>query len=126
MKKSKNVDDLLAAIQRKAPNPDHEARGEPEQSDAHRAVVPVAEIRPKRSRVGKAVQFWMHEEDRRILRELSAWLASPGVRPSDSLVIRTALRVAKTGSELLQAYHEAAQLDGRLKQNVEMSQLDRS
>lgn len=61
----------------------------------------------------------MHEEDRRILRELSAWLASQGVRPSDSLVIRTALRFAKTGSELLQAYHQAAQLDGRLKEPLE-------
>jgi hypothetical protein len=57
----------------------------------------------------------MHEEDRRILRELSAWLAGQGVRASDSLVIRTALRSAKTGSALLEAYREAAKLDGRLK-----------
>ena len=114
MKKSKNIDDLLAAIQRKAstvPQERTELVAEPE------ATVLDAAAPIKRSRVGKPVQFWMHEEDRRILRELSAWLAGQGVRASDSLVIRTALRSAKTGSELLQAYREAAQLDGRLKQS---------
>lgn len=112
MTKSKNVHDLLAAIQRKAPTqqgPD--TVNVPVQSPEAGPVTPV-----KRSRIGKPVQFWMHEEDRRILRELSAWLAGQGVRASDSLVIRTALRSAKTGSELLEAYREAAQLDGRLKQ----------
>lgn len=69
----------------------------------------------KQSRVGKPVQFWMHEEDRKILRELSAWLAGQGVRASDSLVVRTALRSARTGSELLLRCQEAAQLDGRLR-----------
>lgn len=117
MKKSKNVDDLLAAIQRKAPSPEPEERREPLRTEPP-AVAGREVDGPKRGRVGKAVQFWMHEEDRRILRELSAWLASQGVRPSDSLVIRTALRTAKAGSELLQAYHDAARLDGRLKQNA--------
>lgn len=112
MKKSSNVNELLAAIQRKAPTsvtPTEEIA--PESSTATIATEP----RSKRGRVGRPVQFWMHEEDRRILRELSAWLAGQGVRASDSLVIRTALRSAKTGSELLEAYKEAAKLDGRLK-----------
>jgi hypothetical protein len=108
-KKSRNVDDLLAAIQRKGPVA---PPVEPEIAEA----APVAPVR--RARIGKPVQFWMHEEDLRILRELSAWLAGQGVRASDSLVIRTALRSAKTGSELLQSYRDAAQLDGRLKQNT--------
>jgi len=111
MKKSKNVNELLAAIQRKAPTsaPASEHAGLANTSEA-----PI-EPRIKRGRVGRPVQFWMHEEDRRILRELSAWLAGQGVRASDSLVIRTALRSAKTGTELLEAYREAAKLDGRLK-----------
>jgi hypothetical protein len=118
MKKS-NVNDLLAAIQRKAPTSEPTERREviSESED----VVGATSNKAKRGRVGKPVQFWMHEEDRRILRELSAWLAGQGVRASDSLVIRTALRSAKVGSELLQAYREAAQLDGRLKQSSESS-----
>ena len=42
-------------------------------------------------------QFWMHEEDRQLVRELSAWLAGQGMRPTDSMVIRAVLRLAKTG-----------------------------
>src|SRR5215217_4501457 len=114
MKKS-NVNDLLAAIQRKAPT------SEPTERRDVISETESAGNKAKRSRVGKPVQFWMHEEDRRILRELSAWLAGQGVRASDSLVIRTALRSAKVGSELLQAYREAAQLGGRLKQPSESS-----
>ncbi len=112
MKKSSNVNELLAAIQRKAPT----SAPPIEQVAAPEPTPPIASREPrKRGRVGRPVQFWMHEEDRRILRELSAWLAGQGVRVSDSLVIRTALRSAKTGSELLEAYREAAKLDGRLK-----------
>ena len=116
MKKS-NVNDLLAAIQRKAPTtqPPERIEAVPETESARGTTA----NKPKRARVGKPVQFWMHDEDRRILRELSAWLAGQGVRASDSLVIRTALRSAKVGSELLEAYREAAQLDGRLKQSSE-------
>lgn len=106
--KRSNVDELLEAIKRKTTASEavtHAASASPTETDKTL----------KGSRVGRPVQFWMHEEDRRILRELSAWLAGQGVRASDSLVIRTALRSAKAGGELLQAYHEAAKLDGRLK-----------
>jgi hypothetical protein len=58
-------------------------------------------------RKGKPVQFWLHEEDIRLI--------SQSIRPTDSMVIRTALRVAKVNREFLSAYREAAQLDGRLK-----------
>jgi hypothetical protein len=129
--KSSNVNDLLAAIQRKAPtNPTPEpvtvtaqpteaaavavANVEPEPSSrATRRTVPVE----RKTRVGKPVQFWLHDEDRRLVRELAAWLAGQGFRSTDSLIIRAALRTAKTGGELLNAYREAAQLDGRLKQH---------
>jgi len=53
----------------------------------------------------------------RLVRELAAWLAGQGVRPTDSLVIRAALRTAQTGAGLLQAYRRAAELDGRLKRH---------
>lgn len=118
--KASNVSNLLAAIQRKTPNnptraPEPAAVAFTEPEPIHKrtrgnAVVP-------KSRVGKPVQFWLHEEDRRLVRELAAWLAGQGFRSTDSLVIRSALRTAKTGEELLKAYRQAAQLDGRLKQH---------
>ena len=70
-----------------------------------------------KSKVGKPVQFWMHDEDRKLVRELSAWLAGQGVRATDSMVIRAALRFAKTGNGLLEAYWQASRLDGRLKRD---------
>lgn len=120
--KSSNVNSLLAAIQRKAPdNPapapaatetlvQPKPRRRPSQRTAAAPSLPES-----RGGRGKPVQFWLHDEDRRLVRELAAWLAGQGVRSTDSLVIRAALRTAKTGGEFLEAYQHASQLDGRLK-----------
>jgi hypothetical protein len=122
--KSKSADkaaSLLAAIQRtpvSTPEPDPAL---PKNEPPVESVTPVPMSRPKpqpiKSRVGKPVQFWLHDEDRKLVRELSAWLAGQGERPTDSLVIRSALRMANTGGDLLKAYRQASQLDGRLKQH---------
>lgn len=122
--KSSKTNSLLAAIQRKVPATPEPAPqlGEPaaapvaHKPDPARKATSRATAAPK-SRVGKPVQFWLHDEDRRLVRELAAWLAGQGLRPTDSMVIRSALRTAKTGGELLEAYRQAAQLDGRLKQH---------
>jgi hypothetical protein len=116
-------DSLLAAIQRKVPSAPPHPEPKPdtpvsvEQPEPrHRELRPVAADKPKR-RKGKQVQFWFHEEDGRLVRELAAWLAGQGARPTDSLVIRAALRTAQTGTAFLQAYRRAAELDGRLKKH---------
>jgi len=116
LKSKDNVNSLLAAIQRTptaAPEPPSVAIAGP--APPRKASQRTAEA-PATSRVGKAVTFWLHDEDRKLIRELAAWLAGQGLRPTDSMVIRSALRMAKTGADLLEAYREAAQLDGRLKQ----------
>jgi hypothetical protein len=124
MKKPKsNVQDLLAAIKR-TPSPSS-APSKNQALEAISEAEPVAEKKVKnpaqekktKNRVGKPVQFWMHDEERNLVRELSAWVAGQGIRPTDSMIIRAALRFAKTGNAFLEAYREAALLDGRLKQN---------
>jgi hypothetical protein len=95
------------------PKPLSVAEPEPLRMKPRMGEVTVAPL----SRVGKPVQFWLHDEDRQLVRELAAWLAGQGIRSTDSMVIRAALRTAKTGGDLLDAYREAAQLDGRLKQH---------
>ena len=118
--------DLIAAIQRKVSSvPDHPVPETPPTIDPEtparlepqRSAAKVSAARPKLNRVGKPVQFWLHDEDRRLVRELSAWLAGQGERPTDSLVIRTALRIARSNAELLAAYRQVSQMDGRLKQH---------
>lgn len=66
-------------------------------------------------RAGKPVQFWLHERDSKTVRHLAAWVASQGFRPSDSMIVRAALRIAKTDANLLAACREEALLDGRIR-----------
>jgi hypothetical protein len=125
MRKSKdNVNSLLAAIQRKAPSAPSVREINPDPVKVIKAETEITRKRPgkpepdqakPKSRVGGPIQFWFHDEDRRLIRELAAWLAGQGLRPTDSMVVRSALRMAKTGSALLEAYHEEARLDGRLR-----------
>ncbi len=61
------------------------------------------------------VLFSLHPEDRKTIQTLSAWFAGQGVNISHSMVIRSALRVARPGDELMTAYQEARKLDQRLK-----------
>jgi hypothetical protein len=105
-------DTLLAALQRKATPRTPSAAASPAKHDPPPNV---SAPRPQR-RVGKPVQFWLHEEDRKLIRELAAWLAGQGIRSTDSMVVRAALRMAKTGSTFVDAYRQASLLDGRLKQ----------
>jgi hypothetical protein len=125
--KPSNVNSLLAAIQRKAPSAaasqevpapkiEPAAGAAPSRRKAVRREEPLT-APASRNRVGKPVQFWLHDEDRQLVRELAAWLAGQGIRTTDTMVIRSALRMAKTGGELLDAARQASQLDGRLKQH---------
>jgi hypothetical protein len=119
-KTKSKADSLLAALQRTVPD---------RPSTAPQATVDVATETPQRSRAanrprrsalaktkgrGQPAQFWFHDEDRALVRELAAWVAGQGIRTTDSLVIRAALRAAKTGPEFLDAYRQASKLDGRL------------
>lgn len=121
-----NVTSLLAAIKRKAPSepPISESNIVPTKAEKAQAPLPgkhVAKSLPEQSkpkaRVGRAITFWFHDEDRLLIRELAAWLAGQGMRPTDSMVVRAALRMAKTGGALIEAYKEEAKLDGRMKRN---------
>src|SRR3954452_20992192 len=68
------------------------------------------------SATGKRTQVFLHDADRRIIRELVAYFAGQGRRVSESLVIKAALRAAKPGEALLNAYEEAAHQDQRFKE----------
>jgi hypothetical protein len=111
-KRKDNVSGLLAAIQRQTPtNPEQvtEPPTSPEATDEKNKLL-------GNRLTAHRVQFYLHDNDRQTVRELSAWLAAQGIRASDSLVIRAALRLAKTGGELLNTYRQLEQMDGRYKQ----------
>jgi hypothetical protein len=127
MSKQKNqVNDLLAAIKRQPTEASPaiievevpQSEPLPAEKPLKRAVKkPKITDRETGGRKGKQTQFWLHDVDRKLIRELSAWLAGQGLRPTDSMIIRAALRMAKTGGGLIEAYWEAAKVDGRLKRD---------
>jgi hypothetical protein len=124
--KSARENSLLAAIQREAPDspaptPPPRAVTAAHPKPVRRPSNRAAAASPPKDKGGKPVQFWLHDEDRRLVRELAAWLAGQGVRPTDSLVIRAALHTVKTGTEFLEAYRHASRLDGRLKAHKDES-----
>src|SRR5438132_1296018 len=56
---------------------------------------------------GRRVQFYLHDADEKLIRELAVWLAPHRKRINDSLVVKAVLRAAKTGPALLAAYDDA-------------------
>ena len=125
-KHNKNAD-LLKVLAGKAPTAAPVPHPEPA---AKRSALPSSAIhvprkakpkleppRPKPPEAirGKAIQFYFHEQDQKLIHELSAWLASQRKRINDSLVLKTVLRAAKTGPELLAAYDAAIKVDGRTR-----------
>jgi len=128
MKKHSKTEDLLKVLGRQSPYVTTPVP-KPEVRAQHRAT-PEAKSRPPRTekdtgerrrtlptgRVrGKAIQFYLHAPDEKLIRELAVWLAPHRKRINDSLVIKAALRATKTGPELLAAYDAAVKVDGRTR-----------
>ena len=113
--KKSSVNDLLAAIQRQVPTSAPAPVSEAAQDEpAAPALAKKGKASAPRKPAHK-LQFYLHDEDRRTIRELSAWLAGQGIRASDSLIIRSALQLTRTGSDLLNTYRKLAERDGRFK-----------
>lgn len=118
MAKPKNkAAELLKVLRETSPSqPTHS--DPPSQQEEEKPVVRPqnkAETATPPPRRGKAVQFWMHQADEKLIREFAASLAPHRKRINDSLMIKMALRVAKKrpAAELLVAYDEAIKNDGR-------------
>ena len=67
---------------------------------------PAPASKPKSFRPGKAKLLYFGSEEYEIFRELTVWVASQGIRPSDSLIARAALVMIKPG----QAFREALEV----------------
>jgi len=116
-KKNDNLDSLLAAIQRQTPTAPVELQDEAPAALEPRQATKKGSAHPVPSQPVR-VSIYIQEEDRRTIRELSAWLAGQGMRPSDSLIIRAALRLTRTDGDLLSTYRQLAQMDRRYKPNL--------
>jgi hypothetical protein len=65
---------------------------------------------------GRPIGFWGDDEDRRILREFALVLYQAGLKPSESLAIRAALRLVSQEhrfGELVEQARTVLERDGR-------------
>jgi hypothetical protein len=115
MAKSQKAVDLLKLLGQKTPSsaPTSKASAaqpakpsvEKDRSGAKPKPSQTRAASPRGSR-GKAIQFYLHDADEKLIREFAVWLAPHRRRINDSLVIKAVLRSAKTGPGLLAAYDE--------------------
>ena len=78
---------------------------------------PNSEVRSRKSPPptgkGKGLNFYMGPADSHKIRQIAAFVASQGLRVSDSNIIKAALRLAQLNSGFLAAYREVVESDGR-------------
>ena len=86
----------------------------PQKAALPQIAVPEADTTETRS---KAIAISLHPQDREKIRDLSLWFSAQGAKITDSMIIKCALRLAEPGSALMDAYHQARQLDQRVKKN---------
>jgi len=62
---------------------------------------------------GRQAAFWFDDEDRGILREVGMSLYAQGIKPSDNLVLRAALRLMPRDHRLIEQIKVLLERDGR-------------
>ena len=104
--------ELLKRIKQNAPSPAAApAKADPDPSPvpAPKAAEPAA---PQFT--GKPVAFWLDDEDRAILKQMRVLFVTQDLNPSDSLVVRVALRfLPKDAQQVIEKARELQERDGR-------------
>ena len=112
----------LSAVVSAASPPELEPQ--PEQSPAaapdlkRKESDPAPASKSKSFRPGKSKLLYFGSEEYEIFRELTVWVASQGIRPSDSLIARAALVMIKPGQAFREALEAVLARDKRKTQNL--------
>ena len=113
--KPNKASELLGVLSQTPSRPTSLPREKPAKKSAQpQPTVPESGKAEKRT---KTIAFSLHPEDVEKVQSLSMWFRGQGVKITDSMVVRCALRLAEPGQELMDAYHQARQLDQRVKKN---------
>jgi hypothetical protein len=117
-------DDLLSELKKnvqatppaKPAKARREAEPTPKTEDAPAIPGPVPIEPGAKQFTGRPIGFWGDDEDRRILREFALVLYQAGLKPSESLAIRAALRLVSQEhrfGELVEQARTVLERDGR-------------
>ena len=128
MAKTNKAADLLKLLGQRAPSSTPQAKPTvPTQpktrtpQSVSKAKQPGPQSAHERGVHGKAIQFYLHAADEKLIREFAVWLSPHRKRINDSLVIKTVLRAAKTGPALLAAYDEGLSVSEAHKEATKRS-----
>ena len=67
----------------------------------------------KSSTTGKPAAFWVDDSDRQIFHELGMLLYTQGIKPSDSLILRAAIRLMPRDHRFIEQIRALQTQDGR-------------
>lgn len=107
---------LLNTITQTAPSPPSPA---PPASGKRSQAKSQPPQQPAVRQSGRFSSIYLNPEDEKIIRETALWCTGQGLRINDSLIVRIALRMLRTGSEFLAAHQEAVKSDRRSKKSVQ-------
>jgi hypothetical protein len=62
---------------------------------------------------GKTAAIWLDEVDRAVLREVTVLAVNMGLKPSDSVIVKTALRMLPRNPQMIEQMREVMERDGR-------------
>ena len=127
---SRTREELIAQISQnvKAPGGDTLAVGVGRSDVLRSSEEPTVQVREKTRRIsakrkpivaalhgssGRQAAFWFDDEDRGILREVGMSLYAQGIKPSDNLVLRAALRLMPRDHRLIEQIKVLLERDGR-------------
>ena len=75
--------------------------------------VPLPPSSSSNTGTGKQSAFWLDDEDRQLFQELGMFLYSQGIKPSNNLLFRAALRMVPRDHQLVEKVRELLAADGR-------------
>ena len=93
--------------------PTPKARREPRPKAGQGSGTPKKVTMEKTARSGKGVQFYLDNDDRKLINSLAVWFASQDRRVSDSQVIKILIRATRPNSALLEICDTVRQSDRR-------------
>ena len=95
------------------PNEDQKFKVRGKRSGAIRKRIKPAPAPVPGSSTGRQAAFWLDDEDRGIFREVGMLLYTQGIKPSDNLVFRAALRLMPRDHRLMEQIQVLVEKDGR-------------
>ena len=98
-------------VQKPNEDPKVEKLGKPRRTIRKKSKPEVATLTGISS--GRQAAFWLDDEDRGIFREVGMLLYTQGIKPSDNLVLRAALRLMPRDHRLMEQIKALVEKDGR-------------